>query len=190
MTVAAPPLKRSCGVCGLAVAAHSGEVCPYCRAPVEHHDAADRTECRSGRVRMAEARRHAGAHLDDVDREVLGIAGPAPRLPALDAQSIPRMHDAPTTQTMRTAALPRAGTMRRQVLAAVAAHPDGATDDDLEQDLDRSHQSVSACRNGLVSDGWLRPRRLPDGSPVERLTRYGNPAQVWELTPAATLENP
>lgn len=54
--------------CGLPVTAHSGDRCGICGQPVEHHtDAAALAIEIEGRARMAEARRHAGLPLTDVD---------------------------------------------------------------------------------------------------------------------------
>lgn len=178
-------VDRECRACTLLLSQH-GDPCRYCGRPPEHHEPGDVEAEVEGKRRMAAARQAAGSHLNDLDRELLDLA-PAPPLRTLDAPGLPRMHGAPTTQAMRVAAFPRSGTLRAQVLAALHATGGvGMTDDDLERTLDRAHQSVSACRNGLVADGWLRARRLPNGDPLERRNRYDNLAQVWELTPAAT----
>lgn len=190
MSTATPAKPRTCGVCGAAYERHSGDLCPYCRCPIEHHDPDEAAACRAGRLRMAEARAAAGSHLDAVDRVVLGLPPVTVELDdlyPLKAASMPHLGDAPTSAAMRAAAFPRSGTLRAEVVATVhAAEGRGLTDDDLERILTRSHQSVSACRNGLVADGWLRPRTLPNGAALERRNRYDNLAQVWELTPAAT----
>jgi len=52
----------------------------------------------------------------------------------------------------------------------------GLTSDQLEQILNRSHQSVSARVNELRNKGWIRP------SGVKRPTRSNRPAIVWMPT--------
>lgn len=61
----------TCGVCGRRYSAHSGDLCPVCRHPVEHHDPAATAACWAGRARMAAARRAAGLDLNAVDVEAL-----------------------------------------------------------------------------------------------------------------------
>lgn len=80
---------------------------------------------------------------------------------------------AATSQAMQAKALGRSGTLRATLAATVAKADRGMTDDELEQALDRAHQSVSAARNRLVADGWLRD------SGRTRRNRYGNDAIVW-----------
>lgn len=57
--------------------------------------------------------------------------------------------------------------------------PGGCTDDELEQLIRRSHQSVSSARNALVADGWLYD------SGDRRTNRSGRKAVVWALAPQA-----
>jgi hypothetical protein len=52
----------------------------------------------------------------------------------------------------------------------------GATDDDIEVSLGRSHQSVSGARNTLVRKGYL----VDSGE--RRPNRYGNMAIRWTYT--------
>lgn len=87
-----------------------------------------------------------------------------------------------TAQRMQARALPRSGTFRMKVASIVAQDPTGLTDYDLEDLTGRSHQSVSATRNGLVKDGWLA------ASGQTRRNRFGNDAIVWEATPALLAE--
>ncbi len=113
----------------------------------------------------------------------------AAALPDPSAPSLPVMHSAPTTQAMRKAAWPRSGTLRWEIIRTIAARPlgffAGMTDEQLEADLGRAHQSVSAARNGLVKDGWLIASTWPNGTARTAPTRSGNQAQVWEITNAA-----
>ena len=72
---AQPVADRDCRTCGLAVSAHTRTLCRSCSAPIEHHTAEYAAECWAGRARMADAKRHAGGHLNDVDIEALRRAG-------------------------------------------------------------------------------------------------------------------
>lgn len=71
----------------------------------------------------------------------------------------------------------RAGTVQGQILAlfigAHNTHQAGATDDDLEFALSRSHQSVSAARNHLCAKGYV----IDTGR--TRPNRHRNDAIVW-----------
>jgi hypothetical protein len=68
----------------------------------------------------------------------------------------------------------REGTQKKTMWRLfVQAGERGYTDDELEQTLARSHQSVSATRNGLMNDGLI----VDSGQ--RRKTRYGNEAIVW-----------
>lgn len=49
----------------------------------------------------------------------------------------------------------------------------GYTDDELQAAMGKAHQTVAACRNGLVADGLL----VDSGE--RRPTRYGTDAIVW-----------
>lgn len=104
-------------------------------------------------------------------------------LSAADAPALPAMNHTPTTQAMRKAAWPKSGSLRAEIVGHLGRFP--MTDDGLEHLTGRTHQSVSAARNGLVADGWVEKASHENGAPVERRTRSGNPAQVWRLTPAA-----
>lgn len=124
------------------------------------------------------------ALLDSIDRPTL--LGEAPPVRDVEENYVPPMPKARTSERMRRKVWPRSGSMRLTLLRLVAssgAH--GMTDYDLEDRTMRSHQSVSATRNGLVADGWLAPATYPSGVPRERMNRHGNPAQVWVATPAA-----
>lgn len=91
---------------------------------------------------------------------------------------------APLTSHLAAAvATPRLGTFRAALLLAIAERP--GTDDELEVRLNRTHQSLSAARNGLMNDLLIEPLRDERGDDVTRLTRQGNRAIVWQATPAA-----
>lgn len=106
-----------------------------------------------------------------------------PRPPLDDATPQVRLNAPRTSVAAAVKAAPKVGTLRRQIVDLVTMHPDGLTDDDLERLLDRSHQSVSAARNGLVKDGWLEASTDHLGAPVMRLTRTRSHATVWVLAP-------
>lgn len=110
---------------------------------------------------------------------------PDRRLPRLRAPISPPPAFNGRQTSVRAALLtvPAVGTLRARVVAAVGRT--SRTDDELEVLLSRTHQSVSACRNRLVADGWLEPAADTDGTPILRDTRQGHPAQAWRLTPAA-----
>jgi predicted transcriptional regulator len=61
--------------------------------------------------------------------------------------------------------------MKDQVLSVISTRE--STDDELEIITGMSHQSLSACRRGLVKDG------LVEASGKKRPTRSGRAAQVW-----------
>lgn len=88
-------------------------------------------------------------------------------------------HDAPQTShdAADTAKL-RVGTLRYDVHRSIRfAGIEGRTDDELEEILVKSHQSVSAARNTLANDGLIVD------SGVRRPTRTGNDAIVWIIAP-------
>lgn len=68
----------------------------------------------------------------------------------------------------------RAGSLRKVMYDALRRTTEGMTDDEMEALLVKSHQTVSAARNTLMNDGWVRD------SGRRRLTKWGNPAIVWE----------
>lgn len=73
----------------------------------------------------------------------------------------------------------RTGTLQQVMLDAFRNKAyvfGGATDDEMERFLGRSHQSVSATRNTLVRKGYL----VDSGH--RRPTRSGNQAIVWTWT--------
>ena len=89
-----------------------------------------------------------------------------------------------TSHAAAAKALPKSGTVKGQIFARIASRPQGATDDELENLLARSHQSVSAARNSLMNDGWIEPLEV-EGVTVTRHTKQGNAAMAWTLTAVA-----
>ena len=86
--------------------------------------------------------------------------------------------DAPDTSKAVSAKM-RHGTLQTDVLAALinkSAVFGGATDDELERFLGRSHQSVSGARNALVRKGYV----VDSGE--RRKNSHGNMAIVWYYT--------
>lgn len=92
--------------------------------------------------------------------------------------SDPKASGAPSTQREAAVAMyPVSGTARRYVLDTIgAARSTGATDEEIEDELHMRHQSASARRNELVSDGWV------EDSGRRRQTRSGRDAVVWILS--------
>lgn len=90
-----------------------------------------------------------------------------------------------TAQAMQARAFPRSGTFRLLLLQTIARAPSGMTDYELEAALNRSHQSTSGSRNGLVADGWLTAAVNGEGDTLCRVNRFGNRATVWVATPKA-----
>jgi hypothetical protein len=79
-----------------------------------------------------------------------------------------------TSITMAAKALPKSGTLRATIFRLIErAGDNGYTCDEMEIELNRSHQSISATFNSLKRDEWII-----DGG-QRRQTRYGNPAIVW-----------
>lgn len=110
------------------------------------------------------------------------VSAPAPppkkEPPPVDRDVVRVGHDHPETAHKAAAkAMPRSGTLRRQVYDTIAAAgPRGATDDEIEKGLNRSHQSVSGARNTLSGDDLIRD------SGLRRKTRYRNDAIAWVVT--------
>lgn len=77
-------------------------------------------------------------------------------------------------------AKPKSGTLRRMVYDQIARSGAlGATDDEIERALNRSHQSVSGARNTLAGDDLIRD------SGLRRKTRYRNDAIAWVVCDVA-----
>lgn len=78
-----------------------------------------------------------------------------------------------TAKAMETRALPASGTLRADIVEALADSPTGLTDYELEERLGRSHQSISGARRRLVKDGWVEATDRTRSNP------FGNEATVW-----------
>lgn len=108
--------------------------------------------------------------------------------PAVDDNVDPiRTGGAGASYAMGAKALPRSGSFKAQVLGLIRNRLNGATDDELEELTGRSHQSVSATRNSLMHDGHIVALTAM-GEPVQRATRYANPAQVWVAADLAAAQ--
>lgn len=98
-------------------------------------------------------------------------AVPAPRG---RAESKPLASSRDTSEIASTVARLKAGTRRHEAFSLIqAAGARGLTDDELESNSGRSHQTMSATRNSLLADGVI----VDSGQ--RRPTRYGNPAIAW-----------
>lgn len=83
-----------------------------------------------------------------------------------------------TSKAMEEKALPKSGSFRRQLYETVVKRGDvGATDYEMEDAFNRSHQSVSGAMSKLRSDGWL-----VDSGKI-RKNKYGNDCKVWTAVP-------
>jgi len=72
-----------------------------------------------------------------------------------------------------------AGSLRLKVLNHIRTKPDGATCDEIEQDLSMLHQTASARCRELVQMGQLEKRTDPStGKETQRPTRSGRSASV------------
>jgi len=80
-----------------------------------------------------------------------------------------------TSLEAKLSILPHLPKMKLRVVGSLFKHGD-ATDDELEDRLAMSHQSLSACRRGCVKDGLV----IPTG--CKRPTRTGRKANIWCLT--------
>ena len=94
------------------------------------------------------------------------------------AANLPGAHHG--RETERAAAyeiVPKSGTQRLRVLAAIAIAEDlGRTDQELEELLDMPRPSPGNRRGELMAGGWVRD------SGKRRPTRSGKDAVVWVLT--------
>lgn len=105
-------------------------------------------------------------------------SGPLPeRRPVVEPTGYVGRGHPPTAQAMAGRALPSSGTLRSEIVEALAASEDGLTDYELEASLGRSHQSISGARRGLVKDGWVV------GTTRTRTNQFGNEATVWRADP-------
>ena len=82
-----------------------------------------------------------------------------------------------TSAEAKMSIAPHMSKMKARVLLPLQADGD-ATDDELEQRLGMSHQSLSACRRGCVKDDLVHP------TGKTRPTRSGRSANVWTITEA------
>lgn len=108
--------------------------------------------------------------IDREDREDRQRAVDAPRADV--GMDHPRQSHAAAAVALR-----RSGSLRAEVLALVAVRKDkGATSDEIERHLKRSHQSISATLYGLAKDGLC----VQEGP--TRLTQYRNEAVAYLVT--------
>lgn len=98
-------------------------------------------------------------------------------LEPVDAPAVKVRHDAPdTSRAAAKAVLPRTGTARHRVLAALAAEP--RTDEELQRDLPMSANTERPRRVECVDAGWA------EDSGTRRLTGAGCESIVWRVTDA------
>ena len=94
-------------------------------------------------------------------------------------------HQSATSQAAGEAARLRSGTLKAQAYGLIANAPGGATCEEIELALARSHQSVSSAVNSLVRNGHIRPMLQPTGGPLQRQNKSGHFATVWMPVRAA-----
>ena len=80
----------------------------------------------------------------------------------------------PTSASAALRALPKSGSKRKRVYDFIN-RVGGATDEEIEQALNISGNTVRPTRGSLVKDGFIVD------SGLERLTKAGNPAIVWRV---------
>lgn len=83
-----------------------------------------------------------------------------------------------TSQAAGEAARLRLGSLRAKAYSLIVAAPNGATTDEIEVALERSHQSVSSAIHTLRASGYITPL-VADGQEARRDTRSGSPATVY-----------
>lgn len=89
-----------------------------------------------------------------------------------------------TSQAAGEAARLRSGSLREKAYKLIATEPNGATTDEIEVALGRSHQSVSSAVHTLRSAGHITAL-IRDGAEVHRDTRSGSAATVYVIKAAA-----
>lgn len=98
----------------------------------------------------------------------------------LDIFSVPTHRNDPTT-SREAAAKVRAADQFRRVLACLAEHPEGLTDDELADELGLLRNSAGTRRGNAVRLGFVE-------SCGTRLNDRQNKATVWRLTMAGVAE--
>lgn len=83
-----------------------------------------------------------------------------------------------TSQAAGEATRLRSGSLREKAYKLIAAAPNGATTDEIEVALNRSHQSVSSAIHTLRTAGHIAPL-IREGAEVHRDTRSGSAATVY-----------
>lgn len=94
-------------------------------------------------------------------------------------------HQSATSQAAGEAARLRSGSLREAVYKIIANRPGGATCDEVEEILGRTHQSVSSAVHTLMHNGHITPLLDAERSDVTRMTRSGRVAQVYVAAHAA-----
>jgi hypothetical protein len=89
-----------------------------------------------------------------------------------------------TSQAAGEAARIRSGSLREAAYRFIASRPGGATTEEVEIALERSHQSVSSAINSLTAHGHLTAL-VRNGAEVQRATRSGRSATVYVIRRAA-----
>lgn len=101
-----------------------------------------------------------------------------------DPAPIITVNQTATSQAAGEVARIRSGSLREAAYRFIANRPGGATTDEVEIALERSHQSVSSAINSLAAQGHLTPL-VREGAEVQRATRSGRSATVYVVRRAA-----
>lgn len=88
-------------------------------------------------------------------------------------------HQSATSQAAGEAAWLRSGTLKAEAYHLIAKAAGGATCEEIETELGRSHQSVSSAVNSLLRGGHIRPMTMPSGTAASRANKSGHLATVW-----------
>ena len=105
----------------------------------------------------------------------LGLAGYREQPFTIDRNVVAISRSAhPTSANAALRALPKSGSKRKRVYDFIQ-RVDGATDEEIEEELSISGNTVRPTRGSLVKDGFIVD------SGIVRLTKAGNPAIVWRV---------
>lgn len=125
------------------------------------------------KVRVApRGRRPAAEVAAEINRETIELSRAAENTPGA-------VHRSPrdTEEAAAFAVMPRTGTQRMAVLAAIRDAGDGMTDEEITAHLDMNPSSVRPRRQELEIGGWVMD------SGARRKVQSGQEAIVWVLTP-------
>ena len=94
----------------------------------------------------------------------------------------PYVRNSETSKAAAQAVKPSAETLRQRLLACLRLHPDGMTDEEMQDALQMQGSTQRPRRIELVNMGMVEPSETAWRDPVTRKTRSGRLAQVWVAT--------